>query len=533
VTWLRTLPASCDVLRPYQRQQVQEIADALEQGCRKILAQAPTGAGKSHVIAAITAAASRAGLRVLIVATRTKLVRQIHERLESFGLDHGVIAASLPEMLRMNCAIQVASADTLYRRALVDERMPLLPSDIIIFDEAHLAAADSRVAIINAYPNALLVGFTATPARKSGLPLNAIFDRLILGPSTLELIAMGMLVTPRIFNVPVVSADDLKALPKDATTDYQAGELGHLMSRPKLVGDVVSNWLRIASGKRTIAFAVSKSHGAELVQEFSRAGVSAELMTDQDDEDQREAVIKRLENGETTVIVNCFLLAYGVDLPSVECIVLARPTRSLPMYLQMVGRGLRPAPGKDSCILIDHGRVVENLGLPTLDFSWSLDEGHNVNQTAREVQRRMCVSEKPRTCPECKYTWTVSEEGSRCTCCGWAPQPKQRPVATVRADLIELDDRAHPIAVHSQEASTFYTEAMAWYARRWPQRWLERPKSGRWWAWSQTRTKFEIADSVRMPGRFWEAEPANLVSPAVAGWLQHRVIRYAKQRQSA
>ena len=533
MNWLQTLPPSCDVLRPYQLQQVREVADAIEEGSRKVLVQAPTGAGKTHVIAAVTAAAAHAGLRILIIATRTRLVRQIHERLESFGLDHGVIAASLPELLRMNCTIQVASADTLYRRALVDERMPLLPADIIIFDEAHLAAADSRVAIINAYPGALLVGFSATPARKSGLTLNAIFDRLILGPSTLELIAMNMLVKPRIFNVPVMSAADLKALPKDATSDYQPGELGHLMSRPKLLGDVVSNWLRIANGKRTIAFAVSKSHGAELVQEFSRAGVSAELLTDQDDEDQREAVIKRLENGETTVVVNCFLLSYGVDLPSVECIVLARPTRSLAMYLQMTGRGLRPAPGKDFCILIDHGRVVENLGVPTLDFSWSLDEGHNVNQNAREVQRRLSVSEKPRTCPECKYTWTVSEEGSRCTSCGWAPQPKQRPVATIRADLVELNVRAPVVAVHSPETATFYTEAVTWYAQRWPQRWAERPKSGRWWAWSQTRAKFQIADSIKMPGRFWEAEPANSVSRATAGWLQHSLIRFAKQRQTA
>ena len=533
MNWLHTLPACCEVLRPYQRQQVREIADAVEQGCRKVLAQMPTGAGKTHVIAAITAAASHAGLRVLIVATRTKLVRQIHERLESFGTEHGVIAASLPDLLRMNCTVQVASADTLYRRALVDGRMPLLPTDVIIFDEAHLAAADSRVAIINAYPNALLVGFSATPARKSGLTLNAIFDRLILGPGTLELIAMGMLVKPRIFNVPVMSVDDLRALPKDATSDYQAGELGHFMSRPKLVGDVVSNWLRIANGKPTVAFAASKSHGAEIVMALSRVGVSAELLTDQDDEDRREAVIKRLEDGETTVVVNCFLLAYGVDLPSVECIVLARPTRSLPMFLQMTGRGLRPAPGKDSCILIDHGRVVEHLGLPTLEFSWSLDVGHNVNQSAREVQRRLAVSEKPRTCPECKYTWTVSEEGSRCTSCGWAPQPKQRPVTTIRADLVDLDGHARPVAAHSLEVTTFYTEAITWYARRWPQRWIEKPKSGRWWAWSQTRTKFQISDAVKMPGRFWEAEPASSVSPAVAGWLQHSIIKFAKQRQTA
>src|SRR5262249_35761750 len=160
---------------------------------------------------------------------------------------------------------------------------------------------------------------------------------------------------------------------KDSDSDYQTTALGALMSRPKLVGDVLENWLRIARGKRTLIFAVNKGHAAALLESFQRQGISAEMLTDEDDELTRDEAIARLESGSTQILLSCFLLSYGTDIPPVECIVLARPTRSLVMYLQMVGRGLRPSPdtGKRDCILIDHGHVVETLGLPQSDFGWT------------------------------------------------------------------------------------------------------------------------------------------------------------------
>src|SRR5579871_1967449 len=131
-----------------------------------------------------------------------------------------------------------------------------------------------------------------------------------------------------------MSKEDLAALPKDASRDYATGAASKLMRRPKLIGDVRGNWLKIANGKRTLIFACDKAHGAELVKGFSSIGVACEMLTDQDDEPTREAAVARLEAGSTTIIVSCFLMSYGVDIPSVECVVLARPTRSVVMYLQ-------------------------------------------------------------------------------------------------------------------------------------------------------------------------------------------------------
>ncbi|MDE2450990.1 MAG: DEAD/DEAH box helicase family protein, partial [Gammaproteobacteria bacterium] len=294
---LEVLPPACDVLRDYQREQIATIARALRMGYRRPIAQAPTGSGKTHEIAAIALAASQADLRVVILATRTRLVRQIHERLDAFGVSHGVFAAELPALRNLLLPVQVASADTMHRRCIGDGHTPLPAADAVIFDECHLAAADTRLKLLEAYPDAVRLGFSATPAKKSGRSLKAAFDCMIPGPSVAALIQGGQLVRPRIFNTPIVSADELKSVPKDAASDYAPGALGDLMSRPKLVGDVVGNWLHIANGKRSLVFACSKAHAAALVEEFGRHGIAAELLTDRDDEATREAVFARLESG--------------------------------------------------------------------------------------------------------------------------------------------------------------------------------------------------------------------------------------------
>jgi superfamily II DNA or RNA helicase len=530
-SFLDSLPACCDVLRPYQRDQIAHLAAVLHTGRRRVVAQAPTGSGKTHLIASLCAAAVQQGLRALILATRSRLVRQLHERLTEFEVPHGVIAAPLPELRHSALGVQVASADTLYRRALVDRRMPLPPADLVVFDEAHLAGADTRLALLESYPQALRLGFTATPARKSGRGLGNVFDALVLGPCMLDLIASGMLVRPRVFNVPVVTQAELDAVPRDKDSDYQPKALGSLLSRPKLLGDVVQNWLKIAAGKRSLCFAVSKAHGAELVQEFTQAGVAAELITDMDAENSREQAIARLEGGQTQVLVNCFLLSYGVDLPSVECIVLARPTRSLVMYLQMAGRGMRPAPGKDSFLLIDHGRVVENLGLPHVPREWTLDVRRNVDAEARERTRK-ATEEKPRTCPECCHAWLVSEDGEACRECGWKPAPRPKAVRVEAADLLELLEHEAPtVGVDSPEVRQFFGEAACWYSLRWPDRWHERPGRGRWWAWCMTCERFRFGEATPIPRVFWTL---SLASPtaAVNGYLTSQLIRYAKRRRA-
>jgi superfamily II DNA or RNA helicase len=528
---LSNLPPAAGSLRDYQRHQLVQVADSIREHGLRLLVQLPTGGGKTHELAAITLCAHLAGLRVLVIATRTRLVRQIHERLEAFDIPHGVIAAQMKGMCDRFQPVQIASADTLHRRCMRSGRMPLPSAEVVIFDEAHLALGKSRLALLDQYPDALRIGFTATPARKSGLSLSAGFDRLLLGPSILDLIHAGQLVRPRIFNIPVITQDELQAIPKSAG-DYAEGQLATLLSQPKLIGDVVSNWLNIAHGRRTIVFACDKRHGAELTREFNAAGVTAELLTDQDEDTEREAVIARMEAGQTTVIINCFLMAYGIDIPTVEAVVLARPTRSVAMYLQMVGRGLRTAPGKSECLLIDHGRVVENLGLPHADRDWTLAEGRNVNREAEQYRKGLKRAEQPRTCRECSHMWLVSEDGTTCRHCGWKPTPTARAVDVEDADLAELDERKAPkVTAQSPVVQQFAREALGYNVAHHPEKWAMNPFGMRAQAWFQAHEKFGLPKQP-IPPWVWSLTPTPY-SPDVGSWLMSRQIRYAKRRRAA
>jgi superfamily II DNA or RNA helicase len=343
------------------------------------------------------------------------------------------------------------------------------------------------------------------------------------------LTAAGVLVPTRIFNTPVVTTKELRSIPKDTDSDFKAGPLGEMLSRPKLVGDVVENWLRIAHGKRTLCFAVNKAHGAALLDSFRQQGIAAEMLTDADGEETREEIIGRLESGQTRIVINCFLLAYGVDVPSVECIVLARPTRSLTMYLQMVGRGLRAAPDKTHCIVIDHGHVVENLGLPQSDFAWSLDPGANVNAAAVKSAARKATTEAMRTCRECSAIWLTSEQGHACPSCGWAPAPRSKAIVTQDADLEELADDEREVLPTDARVERFYREALGWNQKHKPYKWQESVNKVRGACWYATKEKFKFADTVGIPSRFWRLDPLPC-SVDVAGWLKYRDIRWARGR---
>jgi len=528
-TFLDELPASASCLRPNHHALINKVSDALSAGHTRILVQADTAFGKTHCMAAITAAAVAAGHRVLVIVTRTRLALQVRERFELFGVPHGVVAAALPNLVWAAAPVQIAMVDTLYRRSIVDARMPLPSADVVIFDEAHLSLGESRLRILGEYPSATRIGLTATPAKISGRSLREGYDVLICGPSTKNLIASGDLVRPRIYSAPVVTSSELSAVRKDSKSgDYAVSELGALMSRPKLVGNVVENWLRIANGKRTIIFACDKSHGAALAQEFRQAGTAAELLTDEDPEPDREAAIYRLEQDKTKILINCFLLSYGIDIPSVECVVIARPTRSIVLYKQAVGRGMRPSPGKEFLIVIDHGRVVENLGMPDEAIDWSLDDSKNVNRSiAKRTADRKRTAESPRTCPECVHMWLVSEDGPACDCCGWAPAPKPKAVIVQDADLQEVGVQR---VYAGEDAQRFFSEALTYYANRWPQKWSEKPNSGRWWAWINTKEKFQLKIE-KPPSNYWRTMPSALTS-STAGWIKARLIAFAR-RQTA
>lgn len=530
-TWLDELPVDiAGILREYQHGMIVGARDCIRRGVRRVLLQAHTGSGKSVVITAIVAAAVAAGLRVLILATRTKLVKQLHGHMTSKGIQHGIVAAAMPGFINWSRQVQIASQQTLYRRCLAGQKMPLPMAEVVLYDEAHLATSRTNKALLDCYQNAWVFGFTATPAKTNGGSLREHFDELLIGPSYDELVNGGHLVRPIIYNIPLLSKQELTSIKKDPVSgEFQASDAARVMNRPKLVGDVVQNWLRISNGEKTIVFACDKGHAVELLTDFRRAGVPSEMLTDKDEETTRDAVMERLEKGDTQVVINCFLMSYGVDIPCVECIVLARPMRSIVLYRQAGGRGSRPFPGKTHYKLIDHGRVKESLGRPDYDIEWTLDGNFNHNKAAAEkaAKEYKKTDEMQRTCGECACEWIASEQGNDCPACGWTFIPKAKPVQVQQAELVAgKDDSAD-----WKEMDAFHAEACQWYANRWPDRWQSKPASGRFWAWSQTRKKFKRPDDERIPRRYWEHAPRP-PGPVTDGYLKSQQIAWAKRQKA-
>ena len=355
-------------LRPYQLEVLPHIGAAWRDGRRAPLLVAPTGSGKTVIAAEIIRRSVKHGWRVLFLAPRRELIEQAHDKLTAAGVDVSVVMAG--DGRRNDFArVTVASIDTLHARRMPDGGYCVMDPDLIVVDEAHLFVTSLRAGLLTHWPKARLVGLTATPARKDGRALSMVFDELLEVASVAQLTADGFLVPGRYYSL---SDPDLSKV-RTTAEEWNARDLADAMDRPQLVGDVVSTWLARAGGRRTVVFASSISHSAGLANALRANGVAAEHVDANTPTAERTATFDRFRRGVTQVLTNCTLASYGFDLPELDCVVLARPTRSLVLYLQMLGRGLRPAPGKEHCLVLDHAGVVRRFGFADEPREWSLD----------------------------------------------------------------------------------------------------------------------------------------------------------------
>jgi len=333
-----------------------------------------------------TAAASRKS--VLFLAHRRELIQQTYRKLVDAGVPEstvGVIMANDPRR-RPAAPIQIASVDTLRVRAKP-------PADVVFVDEAHRAEAQTYKAIGSSYPAALHIGLTATPYRADGKGLGGSYDELIVVASPRELIAEGFLTEPRVLTVPPSALPDLTSV-RVRGGDYDDKALGDAVNQRSLVGNIVEHWLRHANGVRTVAFAVSIAHSRHIVERFREAGIAAEHLDGATPTPDRDAILARLERGETRVVGSVGTLCEGWDMPSVKCAILARPTKSTGLYLQQAGRILRPWEGVRALILDHAGCAVEH-GLPQDDRTFTLDS------VDKKAQQKRKPAARAKTCPAC------------------------------------------------------------------------------------------------------------------------------------
>ena len=403
-------------LRDYQQQAIDDTRAAIRDGARAPLLVLPTGGGKTIIFSAIASAAAAKGNRVLILVHRRELIHQASSKLAWVGLDHGIIAAGIPAT---NAPVQIASVQTLARRL---HRINWQPG-LIIIDEAHHATAGQWERILQHWPDAYRLGVTATPCRLDGRGLGAAFDAMVLGPSVADLTFTGFLSPARIYAPPVVA--DLASV-RTRAGDYANDQAAAAMDRPTVTGDAITHYQRIASGQQAIAFCCNVKHAVSVCDAFKTAGIGAELLLGNTPD--REQVVANFAAHRTRILVTVDVVSEGFDVPAASCAILLRPTQSLGLYLQQVGRVLRPAPGKSAAIILDHVGNVTRHGFPDDPRDWSLAEG--------AVKRASTAAPSVRTCPECYAAFNPQPQ---CPVCGAQCAPiKSRVIKQLAGELQEL-----------------------------------------------------------------------------------------------
>jgi len=372
------------------------------------------------VFSAVALGAYGKGNRVLILAHRAELIRQASNKLRDAGVPHGIIAPGYPETDDM---VQVGSVQTVARRLA---RLPRFA--LIVIDEAHHSVAGQYLAIIKSQPQAKLLGVTATPerldARGLGIAAGGVFDRLVMGPQVAELVAAGYLTPTRVWAP--VTGPDLSAV-RTIAGDYDARQLAAAMDKAAITGDAVLHYARHAPGLPCIAFCVSVQHAKDVAEAFRAAGWRAVAAHGEMRPAERDAALGGLAHGSVQVVCAADLISEGLDVPAVGCVTLLRPTQSLSLHLQQIGRGLRPMPDKTHLVVLDHANNTAAHGFAETPRQWSL-EGRRHRRAVPAI----------RQCPAC---YAVFPPQHRCPCCGHeftAAASSPREVERRAGELAEL-----------------------------------------------------------------------------------------------
>ena len=497
------------ILRDYQTNIVDQV-DELDHP----LVPLAVGGGKTVVAAAIIKEAVDRGEHVLFTVHRRELVHQTSGKLLANGVDHAILmGAESSAYIGQHCV--VASIQTLYARAFRTAKIDRPPADLIFFDAAHHCRARTYLEVRKAYPAAKIIGLTATPARGDGRGLGGdLFSDLVKVPTYAWLTERRYLVPPVVFAAVI---PDLRGIRTLDTGDYSPSELETRMNTTALVGGILEHWLTLGQNRSTIVFTVGVKHSAHLQREFEAAGVAAAHLDAKTPLEERKRIIAEFRSGDIKLICNCMVLVEGFDEPSASCLVLARPTRLLTMYRQMVGRVLRPHPesGKTDARILDHSGAVYRHGFPDDEIEWRLDaDQYAINQS--EAARAGSHKRELTACPQCS---AVRMEGQGCNRCGWKPETRSSYLEVADGELGRVGrDRSPPKPTEWSitEQVAFYRQLM-WIGR-------ERQYQSGWAA-----QKFRERCGRYPPWQWNRSEPLPPCG-AVRAWVRSRMIAFAKSR---
>ena len=394
-------------LRKYQAAGIESLREKLRQGFKKPIMALPTGGGKSIIFGQIISNLIENGKKVLWLVHRRNLVHQMKDVLEEhFDIHPAMIMSGYPTDTEN--AVQLCTIQTYHRRLQLDEvelNRFCVDADVVLVDEAHRSVSKTYKDVLDLYKDKIVMGCTATPMRADGRGLEEVYDSIVDIVGVKDLTEQKFLSPARYFVPVTINLDGVKI----SMGDYQVKSLERKTNTPKLIGDIVDNWLEKAQGRPTIVFCVNVKHSIAVKEAFEKAGVSAEHLDARSSDEERANAFDAMERGQITVLCNVALYQEGLDVPGVSCIVMARPTKSMGLWRQCAGRGLRIDKGKEDCMIFDHGNVIEENGFLDEDIVWSLNgkekawEKKGGPKEKRTVKCRVCnlVFEGSNVCPEC------------------------------------------------------------------------------------------------------------------------------------
>lgn len=391
---------------------------------KRVCAVGPTGMGKSAVLCSIISDAAAKNKRVLLVAHRRRLIQQLGETLARQGVKHGLIMSGMEPVDEL---VQVASIQTIARRLNTVE-----PPDLIVVDEAHhLTEGNQWGHLIEKFPKAFLLGLTATPERLDGKGLGAgyggYFQHMIIGPSAAWLTENSFLAPARVFSWPLPENVKLKT----SFGDFNENDAASQLQSATFLGDAVTEYKRHLSGKTAIANCCNVEHADAVCKAFNDAGVPSATITAKTPKAEQDLIYPALQSGKILVLCQVGVISEGVDIPSVSGAIMLRPTKSVVVWLQQLGRALRTADGKEHAIILDHvGNATRpGLGLPTDPRNWTL-EGKKKRESTETVP-------SVKVCPDCfaALPGTTTE----CPLCGHVfATKKPKELSTHEGSLEEL-----------------------------------------------------------------------------------------------
>ena len=405
-------------LRDYQQTLFNEIHGAFKRKVRNPLVVSPTGSGKTVLFCYIANRIQQAGTRAIILVHRKELVTQTSRTLRDFNIPHGIIQSGItPDPSKL---IQVAMVQTVSRRIGT-----IAKPDLIICDEAHHMAAGDYRKIVAAYPSAHVLGVTATPQRLDGKGLSDFFSEIIMGPSVEWLMNEGHLSRPKYFAPPMIA--DMRGV-KKRMGDFSQSDSAAVMDKATITGDAVKHYQLLCPLAPAIAFCVTVAHAQHVAEQFNASGIKSGCIYSGMHQDSRKSIVRDLANGTINVMTSCDIVSEGFDVPVVGAAILLRPTTSLGLHLQQIGRVLRPYPGKTHSTILDHVGNLSRHGLAEDEREWSL-----------EGRDKKAKKSEPIGLKQCRRCFAMFRPALVCPECGTpVPQPKARKLSVIEGNLEEF-----------------------------------------------------------------------------------------------